>query len=69
MTIEFNWKGKMYTAEASPVQVTGVVTWMVEMVSGKTFLLTRDAKGWDCRELSKEQCRIIGEAIEKATLA
>ena len=66
--IDFSWKRKKYTAIVQKEHQNSGTFWLVEIVSGGTYLLSKETKGWRCGELNKELCRQIGSAIEAKEL-
>lgn len=64
--INFTLNRKDYTAQVTEETVNGAHLWMLELDTGNIYLFSKEAKGWDCRELGKDTCRTIGKAIDAA---
>lgn len=62
--INFTLHKKSYTAQVTEETTFGSTLWVVEIDNGNTYLLTKAERGWQCLELGKSTCRVIGEAID-----
>lgn len=63
-TITFSYKGKSYNAIVYKEQRNSLAMWVVELDNGKTYLFSREKKGWYCGDLNKSLCKLIGSKIE-----
>jgi hypothetical protein len=63
--IQFTLNRKPYTALVTEELTFGSTMWMVEVDNGSTYLFTRNDRGWQCPELGKDTCRVVGKAIDE----
>lgn len=63
--ILFTLNKKHYTALVTEETTFGSTLWMVEVENGNTYLFTRTDRGWQCPELGKDTCRVVGNAIDE----
>ena len=63
--ITFTLNRKIYFAHVTEETINSSHIWLLEVENGGTYLLTKEARGWHCAELSKVDCRVIGKAIDE----
>lgn len=63
--IIFTLNRRQYTAHVTEENTFGSTLWMVEVDSGSTYLFTKNDRGWQCPELGKDTCRVVGKAIDE----
>lgn len=63
--ITFTLSKRTYFAHVTEETMHGSHVWLLEVENGGTYLLTKEARGWHCAELSKDECRVIGQAIDE----